>query len=1330
MTHFRTNNNKRGGGGTNNYSSSSSTATSTQRFSSQHHHHDYSKAPPTILKNQNRVDRANSSGSNRSNVSSSSVGGGYHSTRSTGATNYSSQTPSYRSQNEEEEDYEEEEEDFNHDDNEEDNTFEERKKYSGIPSGSSNQRPSQFQSQHVATSSTSNASSSSSSQYYGSSPTNPQHNLSSGSHVTSPRSSNFSRPPSHSGGGSGSSSYSRNNTSNRYHSTHYNPSSTNLMNVKYHCENISHLKSGLDPITQVLLSKKPLHHIIVLFGADLRVRNYAQQVQETFLAKGINVYTQLACYTKETPTSSEDYEFIKPDHLQELITNSVADYVAVIGDRNMKHRTCQAKKNGKLVEVSVDERAEEILQDWETSSPHSDFPILDSISNMRDISDITTEQVYELIEAFANIRHIKDRVDRLRKSISELRDWKSPKSQKSIQTIMDEKMLSKLTTCNNAAIKLHKDLISALEYIQDLPCNSESSSGISVLDPEDERGVSLNSKHLTVSGEDNSEAQTSGGGDDELIIAISSSLKELLIEKCNEIIPTIEKLGDQMSEIAGSSSLWNAYIKEHREEQEKIKQRKLQQQALKSSSISTTPPTHLHIPTNTSTTSNVNRKRNNSTSSTSSSGSISSSGSSSTNPQNGWSCLECTYVNKASLTRCKMCNNPKPSEPEWIDASSQKKPVVMASSKSKATSTASTKTTLATKKGQTNMSVTVPKTSPATSTSSTVSSGSSSSSSTTQKVVVAASSSSNMSPVIVTPTTATSITPSSNLLSTPTNPSPIPNQSSTAKAWQTSSTPVTASSNLTGLLGSGSSNNTMINQQPQQLPSQFFPNLPFPNGSQPSGGILVGPFGGPFVPAIQYPGSMMVGLGLMPPTNSNSFPPMGLGVPPSSSSSLNQAPPMNNPTYDQEYPSLDQLHSKGGKKSSSHPTTSSSSATISSNASSNTFGSNMPVDLLVGSAFSSSSSRGASPLVMNSPKVKDSRSNFGFPSSPISSQSGDSSSVTSQQFTQLHLFENTNMLNQNTMPSSRGFGWDALLTGGASTTGGSFGNIMPSNSGANGHTQQLISFSGGSYGSSHNQEVATSITDSLLSEERPTSPQQKPSNFPASLLNNTLPSNSSSSSSSSLNFTSLSCFNTTGDSMWTNSALSNSSWGSSAKDFSSSSAYSSTNPAGAFATSGGLGLTSFLPSSSSTGSGSNTLSGSSIGSFSNSTKSAFSPFGESSGMISNSRSTLSSASKNVPSSTYSNTMSSTTTSQPSTRRIPVNQPCVVCGQESLLECTICASLRRKGVQLAPTYFCSTEHQQLAWKDHQQKCHNINPQQSQADTSHLTQTPSPFGIKYY
>jgi predicted ribosome-associated RNA-binding protein Tma20 len=44
---------------------------------------------------------------------------------------------------------------------------------------------------------------------------------------------------------------------------------------------------------------------------------------------------------------------IKTENLAEIITSSRADYLIVIGDKNMKNRSCQAKKRGKLVEMNV-----------------------------------------------------------------------------------------------------------------------------------------------------------------------------------------------------------------------------------------------------------------------------------------------------------------------------------------------------------------------------------------------------------------------------------------------------------------------------------------------------------------------------------------------------------------------------------------------------------------------------------------------------------------------------------------------------------------------------------------------------------------------------------------------------------------------------------------------------------------------------------------------------------------------------------------------------------------------------------------------------------------
>lgn len=102
--------------------------------------------------------------------------------------------------------------------------------------------------------------------------------------------------------------------------------------------------SQLDSISHILLSRRPLLHIVVLFAADMRMRRFAYDVQERFLKSGVNVFIQMETLPRQ---------FIKPEHLQEIITDSTADCLIVLGDKNMKNNTCHAKKSGKLTEVPV-----------------------------------------------------------------------------------------------------------------------------------------------------------------------------------------------------------------------------------------------------------------------------------------------------------------------------------------------------------------------------------------------------------------------------------------------------------------------------------------------------------------------------------------------------------------------------------------------------------------------------------------------------------------------------------------------------------------------------------------------------------------------------------------------------------------------------------------------------------------------------------------------------------------------------------------------------------------------------------------------------------------
>ena len=57
-------------------------------------------------------------------------------------------------------------------------------------------------------------------------------------------------------------------------------------------------------------------------------------------------------------------QFIKPEHLSSVIASSHADYLVVIGDRNMKNDTVQARRAGKLVEQPYVARINSLLESW------------------------------------------------------------------------------------------------------------------------------------------------------------------------------------------------------------------------------------------------------------------------------------------------------------------------------------------------------------------------------------------------------------------------------------------------------------------------------------------------------------------------------------------------------------------------------------------------------------------------------------------------------------------------------------------------------------------------------------------------------------------------------------------------------------------------------------------------------------------------------------------------------------------------------------------------------------------------------------------------------
>jgi hypothetical protein len=108
-------------------------------------------------------------------------------------------------------------------------------------------------------------------------------------------------------------------------------------------------------------------------------------------------------------------------------------------------------------------------------------------------------------------------------------------------SLNDEKNVSVLTTNQNACIRIHKDLLSCVSSINEIPVDDFS----------EERGLSLASPECPT-------------------IGINGSLKERLISECQVMIPQIEKIGANLSEFTNSSSsLWVAYFLESKEKSKK-----------------------------------------------------------------------------------------------------------------------------------------------------------------------------------------------------------------------------------------------------------------------------------------------------------------------------------------------------------------------------------------------------------------------------------------------------------------------------------------------------------------------------------------------------------------------------------------------------------------------------------------------------------------------------------------------------------------------------------------------------------------------------------------
>jgi hypothetical protein len=194
-------------------------------------------------------------------------------------------------------------------------------------------------------------------------------------------------------------------------------------------------------------------------------------------------------------------------------------------------------------------------------------------------------------------------------------------------------MLSKLTTSQNAAIRLHKELSTALSVIKQVPVDEDNNSADG-----QGRGVLLNAKSNTNSEETGHQ------------VSISNELKERLIQEILDLLPKIEQQGDKLSEIANNSSLWEAYRKEAKKQQAE-ESKKLNGEAKHKKEIKAQHGTPDTSP------SKQPQKHNK--------GQEQSKHVDQPKPLNSWSCSKCTYDNLAWSTQCEICKSIRDNESDW-----------------------------------------------------------------------------------------------------------------------------------------------------------------------------------------------------------------------------------------------------------------------------------------------------------------------------------------------------------------------------------------------------------------------------------------------------------------------------------------------------------------------------------------------------------------------------------------------------------------------------------------------------------------------------------------
>ncbi len=146
--------------------------------------------------------------------------------------------------------------------------------------------------------------------------------------------------------------------------------------------------------------RRPLLHVVVLYAFNAKVVTYARSVSDVFIASGIDVYYQ-------TTLRHRDSVHIARQDMFNVIVASHADFVVVIGDKNMRHCTVQRTSKSSLAEITVADMQRLIWKNW-PQNPMKNYQRIQSIADAeldRFVEQYTGKKLYtDRVEVIKNCK--------------------------------------------------------------------------------------------------------------------------------------------------------------------------------------------------------------------------------------------------------------------------------------------------------------------------------------------------------------------------------------------------------------------------------------------------------------------------------------------------------------------------------------------------------------------------------------------------------------------------------------------------------------------------------------------------------------------------------------------------------------------------------------------------------------------------------------------------------------------------------------------------------------------------------------------------------------